>query len=366
VKDLAVWSESCSPGGHINSGRAANFWSFQAMPSPISTLPMPSSYSALVLREWGDVPGLRSALLAGMADPESPVIAVSEQAQQLRVLGAHLPPGWGLKLGALFDSAAHGPLGLAVQSSPTLGDALKLIADYGHVRTPFIRFALRYEASGTRLRFIGTDALEESYALALHEATLVGIQSLLKLVAGDALQSLVTKLGFPRPAHAESYRNVLRGTLRFGSAETSITFDRAALANKSPLADPDLCQLAVAQLRQLAHAIDTEGALIAHVRQMLSATTGAVPALPDIAGKLRLSSRTLARRIAQTGTSYRAVVDAHRRARATLLLQDETLSCAEIGYRLGYDDGANFGRSCRRWFGCSPGDYRRKLRERVE
>jgi len=33
---------------------------------------------------------------------------------------------------------------------------------------------------------------------------------------------------------------------------------------------------------------------------------------------------------------------------------------AELAYRLGYEDTANFNRACRRWFGKSPGRLRQK------
>jgi len=32
-----------------------------------------------------------------------------------------------------------------------------------------------------------------------------------------------------------------------------------------------------------------------------------------------------------------------------------------VSQSLGYEDAANFGRACRRWFGMAPSRYRRKL-----
>ena len=44
-----------------------------------------------------------------------------------------------------------------------------------------------------------------------------------------------------------------------------------------------------------------------------------------------------------------------------MLMKEGVLTAEEIGYSLGYSDSANFGRSCRRWFGCSGSEYRRRL-----
>ncbi|MCA6245324.1 MAG: AraC family transcriptional regulator ligand-binding domain-containing protein [Phenylobacterium sp.] len=323
---------------------------------------MPSSYSALVLREWGASPEVREALGAGGRDPDSPVIDVRQQAAQLSKLASVLPPGWGLKLGALFDSAAHGPLGVGVQSAATLSDALDLIASYGHVRTPFIRFAICRHSPRVMLRFIDTGILDEACILPIHEATLVGIQSTLRNFIGPSSRSISISIEtfFPAPDYADRYPAFLMGELNFSCRETSLSFDPWMLTKRSPLADPELFQLARGQLQRLAHAIDTEGALVAQVRQRLSAAEE-MPALPEMASALRISSRTLVRRLGEVGASYRSLVDDARRARAEMLLKEGALTAEEIGYRLGYSDSANFGRSCRRWFGCSGGEYRRRL-----
>lgn len=42
------------------------------------------------------------------------------------------------------------------------------------------------------------------------------------------------------------------------------------------------------------------------------------------------------------------------------LLRAGSLTVAELAYRLGYEDSANFSRACRRWFGSAPGGLRQK------
>ena len=78
------------------------------------------------------------------------------------------------------------------------------------------------------------------------------------------------------------------------------------------------------------------------------------PSLAEVAAQLRLSPRTLVRRLEQRSTSYRALLDRHRRGRAVELLAQQNLTVAEIADRLGYQEPTNFARACRRWFGKSP------------
>ena len=46
------------------------------------------------------------------------------------------------------------------------------------------------------------------------------------------------------------------------------------------------------------------------------------------------------------------------------LLGNPDFGIAEVSHRLGYEDPANFGRACRRWFGRAAGQYRRRLLHR--
>jgi AraC-like DNA-binding protein len=63
-----------------------------------------------------------------------------------------------------------------------------------------------------------------------------------------------------------------------------------------------------------------------------------------------LSQRTLVRRLAGSGVSFRGLVDAELKDRARRLLGGGALSRIEIADRLGFADGTGFSRACRRWF----------------
>jgi len=104
--------------------------------------------------------------------------------------------------------------------------------------------------------------------------------------------------------------------------------------------------------RRVADFVDAE------VESLLDAGDDAAPSLAEVARRLRVSQRTLVRKLGRRGASYRRLRDGHRRRRAAELLAGTSLSVAEIAERLGYDEPTNFARACRRWFGVSPRAYR--------
>ena len=84
--------------------------------------------------------------------------------------------------------------------------------------------------------------------------------------------------------------------------------------------------------------------------------------LTVIAKELRMSSRTLKRKLADHGTTFSAIRDDMRRQRALLLLDNRTLSIGEIATKLGYSELPNFTRAFRKWTGVTPLAYRERAR----
>jgi AraC-like DNA-binding protein len=85
--------------------------------------------------------------------------------------------------------------------------------------------------------------------------------------------------------------------------------------------------------------------------------------LRAVAGDLQLPPRTLQRRLGEGEQSYSALVRDIRCNAACLMLKDETMSIAQIGVRLGFEDPSNFSRAFRKWTGVSPQRWRHNFKE---
>ena len=80
--------------------------------------------------------------------------------------------------------------------------------------------------------------------------------------------------------------------------------------------------------------------------------------LDAVATALAVSRRTLTRRLAEERASFRHILDEVRRDFARALLQDRSLSIADIAFFLQYSEPAAFHRSFRRWTGRTPQAFR--------
>jgi AraC-like DNA-binding protein len=84
--------------------------------------------------------------------------------------------------------------------------------------------------------------------------------------------------------------------------------------------------------------------------------------LEFVARRLRMSTRTLQRKIAVFGTSFTGIRDEARFELARSMLASGDLSIGEIAYRLGYSEIAAFTHAFTKRFGASPRDARAAAR----
>ncbi len=86
-------------------------------------------------------------------------------------------------------------------------------------------------------------------------------------------------------------------------------------------------------------------------------------AIACAARRLKVSVRTLERRLKNSGTSYSALVDQVRYETACRLLATSNTNLAEVAAAIGYADPSSFSRAFARWSGMQPKVYRRARRE---
>ena len=190
---------------------------------------------------------------------------------------------------------------------------------------------------------------------------MLSTQGLVESILGRQMHEARFEFSYPAPAHARRYEDYFHAPVRFACREPAIVIPAAWLQVECPLADPTLFEAALGSLA-VADRRPDDDVLVARVAQLIGAR-GERLRIGEASHLMRTSRRTLARRLLGAGTSYRRLLEASRKMQAEALLRDPRLDVAEVGYRLGYQDPANFGRACRRWFGMSPGRYRGRVRD---
>jgi AraC-like DNA-binding protein len=268
-------------------------------------------------------------------------------------------PDFGLHLAERESIGAYDVLGYIVRSSPQLGHGIEQFGRYE-----------RLLGDAWRLRF----RVEGATAVFVHEF-LVPVADPRHIVEHNI--ALVTRrvrefthtnwhpndVGFRHraPASTSTHERLFGCTVRFGELTDAIRFDTAALSLTMPMTDIGLASVLERYALQALARMPPPGAYAASVRAVLVEllNEGGCNATV-LARKLRSSSRTLQRRLAEEGTTLRELMDGVRRELAEEYLAKPWMSLEQIALLLGFADASGFTHAFRRWTGRAPVDYRRE------
>lgn len=84
------------------------------------------------------------------------------------------------------------------------------------------------------------------------------------------------------------------------------------------------------------------------------------PTLAEAAKAMRMSERSLQRRLRDEGRTFQSVLDDTRRSLVERHLHGSNLSLTELAFLLGFTDASSFSRAFRRWYGVPASALRKK------
>jgi AraC-like DNA-binding protein len=324
--------------------------------------------SALLLANLGQDRGVpMAACLAGTGlsptDLRTPDRTVTGT-QELRIIDNILdalgdPPGLSLEAGLRYHLTTYGIWGFALISSPTLRDAVHMGLKYLDLTYSYCRFTNRESRDelDLRLEVDGMSPRMERFLIERDVAAIHVIQHEL-LPSATSLRRVTFAFPPPPPQFLPRYAEVFGIMPRFGAPEHTAVFDGFYLDQALPQAEANTAEQAEAQCRGLVLERRPSGGLAGTVRAVLKDRAQAPPTLVQLAAALHLSTRTLRRRLAEEGVSYRSLLAQTREQLAADLLRDGALTVEEVAQRLGYAETASFTHAFRRWTGVGPRAHR--------
>jgi AraC-like DNA-binding protein len=269
-----------------------------------------------------------------------------------RYLGFHLAQSPDLRgLGLLFYIAA---------SSDTLGQALERAARYTSIVNEGVSLSCR-KGHDVRVVFeyVGVARYLDRHQI---EFLMTALIRLCRQLTGLRLTPSRVRIAHRRFGQQDSQlASYFGGNITFGAKVDEVTF---AMAKDLPVtsADPYLNALLIANCEKaLAHRRLHPGAYRVAVANAIAPLLphGNVLA-PQVAIRLGLSQRTLARRLAMEGVTFSEVLKSLRGDLARQYLSDRRLSVSRIAWLLGYQEVSAFTHAFKRWSGKTPREARTK------
>ncbi|RFA25590.1 hypothetical protein CAI21_18885 [Alkalilimnicola ehrlichii] len=266
-------------------------------------------------------------------------------------------PDIGLHVAEGVGAGAFGVLEYALATSATLGEGIQRLIRYNRVLHDAARIDLQEQEDQAVLSHWlplpgGAPRPVSDFVVTVW---LTGFRRL----TGVNWTPLEVRFPHSEPADLSEYRRVFDAPLRFDRERSELVIPRSLLTAPVPTADPALQQIVEAQVASLLERLPAGETYTDKIqRELANEHTGFRPSLNKIATRLHVTPRTLHRRLAEEGTSFRVVVHTVRRELAERYLQEGRLTVAEIAFLLGYSEASAFHRAFKRWTGYSPLDFR--------
>jgi AraC-like DNA-binding protein len=263
----------------------------------------------------------------------------------------------GLHLALRLEAEDLGALGFLMVNSPTLGMALEHLLRYQRVWNEGERYTVRPEGSRVALGYTPYGPERPAHHLMAQMAMADLLVNGGQLVG--AWPEARVRFRAPRPSQVAEYTRVLGVEPEFGAPVDELLLPGEVLARPLPGADAALRRFFERYLEdRLRQLPESPPRLSERLRGLL------VELLPEgkgdlahVAGRLRMSPRTLQRRLREEGTSLQAELESLRRQEALLLLE-RGVAIAEVAWMLGYSEPSAFHHAFKKWTGTSPEAWR--------
>jgi AraC-like DNA-binding protein len=256
------------------------------------------------------------------------------------------------------DLREIGLLYYVLASSEVLGDALQRAARYSTMANEGVSLTyLEGNEVAIAFDYVGVARHSDRHQI---EGLVTALVRTCRQLTGRRLFPVRVTFAHRRNGDASELTSFLGCPARFGADADEVAFPAAAKQMPVVSADPYLNELLTAYCEEaLARRRKDGGALRSRVEN------AAVPLLPhgkaradEIAHKLGMSQRTLARRLAAEGMSFAEVLDDLKSDLARRYLDDAHLSISQIAWLVGYQEVSAFTHAFKRWTGKTPREMR--------
>lgn len=270
-------------------------------------------------------------------------------------------PAIGLRLGMEDRVERYDPVAIAALCARDFGDSLARMARYKKLTCPE---NLEIERSGDEcsLRFEWL-AAEEPEPEELVDFCFTWILGIARRGSGGSIHPVRVELARP-PRHRKLLSGHFRCPVEYGARTNALIFRAADMNRPYQTHNAELLEVLAPALEKEIAAREAQNGLPDLVRQIIRRRlAGQRPSLQEAGRELRMSPRTLQRRLLESGLSFQAIVQQARHELARQYLAESPLDLTETAYLLGFEDTSSFVRAFHAWEGMPPGEWRLAQRQ---
>ncbi|MVO18272.1 AraC family transcriptional regulator [Parasedimentitalea huanghaiensis] len=253
-----------------------------------------------------------------------------------------------------------GVLGLAIKTAPTLRASLRRAERYFRLVTDTAVYQL-VEKGEIAFWVFQSQTLHRTALELRNECALAGFARNMHRFVGPGLALHSVSFRHACRCDPDRYAAHFGCPVKFNSDQDAIQLKTEMLDLSNRLGDKAVSKFLTGHLESKINLLEGSPSLgctlLHHLTPTLS--TG-LPQAADIAREMGMSERTLYRRLAKEGLTFRDVLAKAQSSLAQKLLRDDKVSIAEIAFLTGFSEQSTFTRAFKRWVGKAPAQFRQQ------
>src|SRR5262245_18770261 len=304
----------------------------------------------------------RAGLYIGQIDNKDLRISAASQVKFLELAAKALQdPLLGFRLGCECDLREMGLLYYAAGAAATLAEAMRRIERYSSIVNEGVIVKCLHTGNLTiELGYISVSRHSDQQQM---EFLVTAVIRCCRALTGSDMKPTGVDLVHQSSRGHSALEEYFGCRVTFGAETDKISFDKKARLLPLIGTDPYLEKLLLDYCEQALAARRTNSS------SLRSTVENAItPLLPhgdakfdEVARKLGVSRRTLARRLKAEGLSFGETLKQLRSDLITRYLSEANLSISQVAWLVGFQSVAAFSHSCKRWTGRSPKAFRHAL-----
>jgi AraC-like DNA-binding protein len=338
----------------------------------------------------------RQAMIAGVV-----VLDLLKALQRSRVQPAPLCRAIGLEVGSLEDPNARVPAGLVTRllalaeqrsldpwiglhageraeprgplfymmlSSPRLMEGLRRAQHFSGLVIDTLHLTVRTQRDQVSVVFDAGDPVFAASRHAMEYLLMAGISSLRHAVGANLCPREVY-FRHPRTGKIDEAERVFGCPVHFGQPDDRHVFPLSTFWEVPRFANRAIADQIEKFATALSERVAARTTVSEHAERAIRVllASGVRATSTSVARRLGMTSRTLQRKLAEEGTTFRALRDATLWEAVEVLLSNPSLKIEAIALSVGFSDVAAFSKAFRRWKGYPPTRHRENLaRPKVE
>ncbi|NVK75118.1 MAG: AraC family transcriptional regulator ligand-binding domain-containing protein [Oceanospirillaceae bacterium] len=308
--------------------------------------------------------GINPALLVHVAEHEAVVkqdayVPIELLFEVYEMADEYLKPGFAVRQGRQLQSEDYGTLGLSWRTCWYARDIfyrlvrfMVLVTDHGSAEVE--------EDGGVLTMRLNRETHKRGEEMSV-ETAFVMLINVLDEVCGKQVRP--TQVHFAHSSiHGALFEDYFECQVSFQANKNALYFDVKDLQIQTIKADHHINEYLLRRMEEEQKDIQVQADyLLKSIRSLIQESLpSGIPSLTQVADHVKMSPRSLKRKLADKSLTFRGLVQQIQSETALHYLKQKDKSISEITFLTGFSEQSAFNRAFKRWFGESPSSYRSK------